>query len=342
VKKKVVLLEADPQYLFRVGEFRDGFCPGCQGPVDGPCVTFENHEWHHQCFKCGYCKKIIDKSECILKDNILFHRECYSRLYVDRCANCGEMVDSSSCIRLNGVVYHLSCFSCTKCGDTESIKKRCMVLFGNPYCLNCYQNLSSYLHKCFRCKNAIIPDGDEKHCFVQGKKLFFHSNCYSCSVCKSELSITESHVNDDMIVCANCYKNSKTKICSKCNLPIYGQNILHNKCYYHPNHFQCCSCSENLKINTVVVIEGELFCRKCSANVFDSCHGCGKHDEGVCYTACGYKWHKECLVCLNCGVNVLQEKYVSIDHKPCCEKCYIDLKSKNIINKWNMFVGSNP
>ncbi|EFA82515.1 prespore-specific protein [Heterostelium album PN500] len=64
-------------------EIEDLICQGCEKPLgDLPYYSFENKKWHHDHFKCAYCKHTIhNPSDSHFKNKQPYCKNCYKSLF---------------------------------------------------------------------------------------------------------------------------------------------------------------------------------------------------------------------------------------------------------------------
>ncbi|GAV03876.1 hypothetical protein RvY_14245 [Ramazzottius varieornatus] len=92
-------------------------CRGCEMPIfDRFIMTVLNHTWHADCLRCHHCK-IHLQDRCFFRNERLFCRQDYFRVFGAKCRGCGAAILPDDLIRKtpNGNIYHAECFTCTSC-----------------------------------------------------------------------------------------------------------------------------------------------------------------------------------------------------------------------------------
>lgn len=324
-----------PRRLWHMPNTPPGICPGCETKIDKSRLTFAGHDWHPECFRCSLCREPFQNPQCVPKDDLVLHQECYKQCFCERCAKCTQLIDPQQSVQAIGKFFHQKCFTCMKCGDRDSTMTSFLPLYGFPYCMRCFQELQENFPKCLTCKKVILPTHEHREFFFRGKKYYVHfQECFKCSYCPVQLHVKSCCAYEDKLVCTTCLSNAFKKMCAECNKPIFESQVAKmENIYWHPAHFVCSVCQQQLKPNTAVFNAGVLKCRTCSATDRSKCVGCGQvvSENGV--HACGFLWHQNCLKCQFCDNNVLKAKFVNVQNKPCCVDCYRRLKSENKIDK---------
>jgi len=317
-----------PHRLWHVPNTHEGICPGCEQKVDSQPLQFGGHDWHPQCFKCSYCRQPITTG-CVQKDDYILHEKCFEECFAERCAKCANLVNPKKALKENDKVYHQECYSCINCGDNDpnlKQKDHHENLFGFPYCIHCFQEVSENFPKCITCKKPITRIEDRTEFFFQGKKYYVHTgDCFKCSVCPNEIHTSECCVCQKSLVCRSCYNKGLKQICAKCNEPVLEKEEKVDGVYFHPEHFICNACHQPLKSNTAVFRNGILKCKSCAAEEGQKCPGCDRPaTENVVKDNRGKLWHKACFKCTNCDKNLAAKeiKHEIVRGKPYCQECF--------------------
>ena len=333
-----------PRRLWHIPNTPPGICPGCETKIDKSRLQFAGHDWHPECFRCSLCRQQFQNQQCVLKDDLVLHQECFQQCFCERCAKCCKLIDPKKSVQAIGRSFHSKCFTCIRCGDSDSTLEMFLTIYGFPYCKNCFNELQDNFPKCLTCKKVILPTHEHREFFFRGKKYFVHyPDCIKCTYCPSQLHsksccVYEFTENDDdnvqqQLVCKDCFDSANKKICASCNRPIFDAGARMENIFWHTEHFICSVCKQPLKPNTCVFYAGVLKCRTCSAQDRSKCAGCGQpvKEQGV--HACGSLWHSTCLKCQFCNASVLSKKFSNIRNKPCCVDCFNKLKMENKIDK---------
>lgn len=332
-----------PRRLWHMPNAPPGVCPGCETKIDKTKITFAGHDWHPDCFRCSLCRQPFNGLQCIVKDDLVLHEDCYKQCFCERCAKCCQLIDPQKSVQAIGRHFHPECFTCVRCGDRDATMQRFITLYGFPYCRRCFEALQDNFPKCLSCHEAIVPTLEHREFFFRGRKYFVHfPDCFKCSFCPNQLHVKTCCVYKDRLVCKDCFDNAMKRVCAECSEPIFGQGARMENIWWHPSHFVCSVCKCQLKTNTAVFNAGVLKCRTCAAEDRGKCGGCGKPvDSKGAVHACGCVWHGECLKCQMCNQSVLRKKFANIKGKPCCVECYERMKSEGRIDKRGQVI-ENP
>lgn len=300
----------------------NGICPGCTKQVaDDKKIIINNIAWHSECMKCSVCNDLVTPIDCVWKKGILMHKKCFEDAFGERCAKCGEFVDTEIAVKAIGKSYHPQCFKCTKCGDGEKIKEKCINLYGHPYCLNCFQAMKNLFPICPKCKNPVLPTDEKREFFDLGKKYFAHVKCFTCSHCPKVPLPGDMVILDGEMICAQCLKDARQRICASCNKPVFGPRAELEGIVWHPEHFKCSKCGQQLQSNIAVLDHGTVKCRRCHMDQIEECRVCHS-SAGVDLEACGGKFHTRCFNCRFCNKNLANDGFITVEGLPSCLTCF--------------------
>jgi paxillin len=146
--------------------------------------------------------------------------------------------------------------------------------------------------------------------------------------------------------------------CGNCNQPVTGEHTIALGKVWHPDHFNCQSCSTPI-VGDFFDHDGSLNCRNCANNLFKCsfctlliegqyfivnnkkfhptcidihpCHKCGNKIEGSEMVAIGKHYHPACFTCVDCG-NQLPSKFYNREGSPVCEDCSSKTSSGKKLN----------
>ena len=334
----VDVVECDPPAkLWHIPKVPPGYCPFCSRKVDEydlSLTKFGGQVWHKNCFRCSLCNQPIGDEKYIAKDDCVFHQNCYKEVFCERCAKCGELIPSNELVNALGRFFHNRCMTCSKCGCTESPGNKFLIIFQFPYCRECFQEIEEYFPKCLTCRRTITPLQSKKDFMFHGRKYFLHHpQCLKCTLCPKEMNISECCVYRDKLFCKQCYETAMSRLCAKCNEPIFDNPISIENICWHTKHFVCSVCQQPIKPDTGVFKNGILKCMNCASEDQSKCAGCGKPVIEHRVSALGAIWHSACLRCQFCRELVYKQKFTSILNKPCCMSCFAALKQEERIDK---------
>ncbi|XP_018357874.1 PREDICTED: leupaxin isoform X1 [Trachymyrmex cornetzi] len=114
--------------------------------------------------------------------------------------------------------------------------------------------------------------------------------------------------------------------CSACEKPIVGQVITALGKTWHPEHFTCTHCNQELGTRNFFEREGHPYCETDYHNLFSPrCAYCNGPILDKCVTALEKTWHTEHFFCAQCGKQFGEEGFHERDGKPYCREDYFDM-----------------
>ncbi|XP_040890897.1 nascent polypeptide-associated complex subunit alpha, muscle-specific form-like isoform X1 [Toxotes jaculatrix] len=115
-------------------------------------------------------------------------------------------------------------------------------------------------------------------------------------------------------------------ICGACKKPIVGQVVTAMGRTWHPEHFVCTQCQEEIGSRNFFERDGQPFCEKDYHNLFSPrCHYCNGPILDKVVTALDKTWHPEHFFCAQCGAFFGPEGFHEKDGKAFCRKDYFDM-----------------
>ena len=91
---------------------------------------------------------------------------------------------------------------------------------------------------------------------------------------------------------------------------------------WHPEHFVCGVCAENLLGATFIPHQGRPYHRQCYLDHYaPRCGGCDTPIEGRYLTALERKWHPHHFACVTCQRPIVGSRFVAEDGQPYHEAC---------------------
>ncbi|XP_022195360.1 paxillin isoform X5 [Nilaparvata lugens] len=114
--------------------------------------------------------------------------------------------------------------------------------------------------------------------------------------------------------------------CSACDKPIVGQVITALGKTWHPEHFTCTHCAQELGTRNFFERDGNPYCEPDYHNLFSPrCAYCNGPILDKCVTALEKTWHTEHFFCAQCGKQFGEEGFHEKDGKPFCRDDYFDM-----------------
>ncbi|XP_056293345.1 paxillin-like [Pseudoliparis swirei] len=115
-------------------------------------------------------------------------------------------------------------------------------------------------------------------------------------------------------------------VCGACRKPIVGQVVTAMGRTWHPEHFVCSHCQEEIGSRNFFEREGQPYCEKDYHTLFSPrCHYCNGPILDRVVTALDKTWHPEHFFCAQCGAFFGPEGFHEKDGKAFCRKDYFDM-----------------
>ncbi|XP_065215331.1 leupaxin isoform X2 [Planococcus citri] len=114
--------------------------------------------------------------------------------------------------------------------------------------------------------------------------------------------------------------------CSACDKPIVGQVITALGKTWHPEHFVCTHCSQELGTRNFFERDSHPYCEPDYHNLFSPrCAYCNGPILDKCVTALEKTWHTEHFFCAQCGKQFGEEGFHEREGKPYCKEDYFNM-----------------
>ncbi|KAG8596979.1 hypothetical protein GDO81_002126 [Engystomops pustulosus] len=115
-------------------------------------------------------------------------------------------------------------------------------------------------------------------------------------------------------------------VCGACKKPIAGQVVTAMGRTWHPEHFVCTHCQEEIGSRNFFERDGQPYCEKDYHNLFSPrCYYCNGPILDKVVTALDRTWHPEHFFCAQCGAFFGPEGFHERDGKAYCRKDYFDM-----------------
>ncbi|CAL8332871.1 unnamed protein product [Arctogadus glacialis] len=115
-------------------------------------------------------------------------------------------------------------------------------------------------------------------------------------------------------------------VCGACSKPIVGQVVTAMGRTWHPEHFVCTHCQEEIGSRNFFERDGQPYCEKDYHNLFSPrCYYCNGPILDKVVTALDRTWHPEHFFCAQCGSFFGPEGFHEKDGKAYCRKDYFDM-----------------
>ncbi|KAL5280052.1 TGFB1I1 family protein [Megaselia abdita] len=114
--------------------------------------------------------------------------------------------------------------------------------------------------------------------------------------------------------------------CNACEKPIVGQVITALGKTWHPEHFTCNHCSQELGTRNFFERDGFPYCEPDYHSLFSPrCNYCNGAILDKCVTALDKTWHTEHFFCAQCGQQFGEDGFHERDGKPYCKTDYFEM-----------------
>ncbi|XP_071350612.1 uncharacterized protein [Trachinotus anak] len=115
-------------------------------------------------------------------------------------------------------------------------------------------------------------------------------------------------------------------VCGACKKPIVGQVVTAMGRTWHPEHFVCTHCQDEIGSRNFFERDGQPYCEKDYHSLFSPrCHYCNGPILDKVVTALDKTWHPEHFFCAQCGAFFGPEGFHEKDGKAFCRKDYFDM-----------------
>lgn len=115
-------------------------------------------------------------------------------------------------------------------------------------------------------------------------------------------------------------------VCGACCKPIVGQVVTAMGRTWHPEHFVCTHCQQEIGSRNFFEREGQPYCERDYHHLFSPrCYYCNGPILDKVVTALDRTWHPEHFFCAQCGAFFGPEGFHEKDGKAYCRKDYFDL-----------------
>ncbi|XP_046881757.1 paxillin-like isoform X1 [Hypomesus transpacificus] len=115
-------------------------------------------------------------------------------------------------------------------------------------------------------------------------------------------------------------------LCGACKKPIVGQVVTAMGRTWHPEHFVCTHCLEEIGSRNFFERDGQPYCEKDYHNLFSPrCHYCNGPILDKVVTALDKTWHPDHFFCAQCGEFFGPDGFHEKDGKAFCKKDYFNM-----------------
>ncbi|EYC28313.1 hypothetical protein Y032_0008g88 [Ancylostoma ceylanicum] len=236
------------------------------------------------------------------------------------CVRCNDGFSlQDQIVNSSGQVWHSECFVCAQC--FEPFPDGIYFEFeGRKYCEHDFHVL--YAPCCGKCNEFIVGR------VIKAMNASWHPDCFRCELCSKALADIGFLRNAGRALCRECNEREKAAgsgryVCHRCHAMIEeGQHIKFRGDSFHPYHFKCKRCNNELTVQSREV-GGELYCLRCHDTMgIPICGACHRPVEERVVTALGKHWHVEHFVCYVCEKPFLGHRHYERKGLAYCEQHY--------------------
>jgi len=120
-------------------------------------------------------------------------------------------------------------------------------------------------------------------------------------------------------------KTKQKGVCAACTKPIVGQVITALGHTWHPEHFMCSHCNQELGTMNFFERDGKPYCEQDYHHLFSPrCGYCQGPILDKCISALDQTWHPEHFFCSDCGRQFGDEGFHEKDGAAFCKDCYFE------------------
>ncbi|XP_038060084.1 LIM domain-binding protein 3-like isoform X3 [Patiria miniata] len=121
----------------------------------------------------------------------------------------------------------------------------------------------------------------------------------------------------------------RTPMCDGCDSMIRGPFVSAVGRNWHPEHFVCAHCHQNLSTQGFVEQNGKVYCERDFNSLYaPNCAICNRPiSQGGCVQAMGSQYHSDCFVCHHCKDPITGTSFHISEGKPYCKRDYQKLFS---------------
>jgi len=186
------------------------------------------------------------------------------------------------------------------------------IIYTGPPCGNCGEMVIGV------CLNAL------------GKS--YHGDCFVCNHCNKPFPGGAFVEHEGNPYCETDYNQLFCARCQVCQTPITDKCVNAAGKKFHPEHFACSGCGENLVGKTWKEEEGDIYCTVCKesrkqriAPATEICAKCKRPIIGEYVTLHGQKMHPEHFRCFECGCEFKGGNCMEFEGNLYCQEDYLKL-----------------
>ncbi|KAE9556554.1 hypothetical protein FO519_000248 [Halicephalobus sp. NKZ332] len=171
------------------------FCEHCKRQIRGAYVLATGLTWCPEHFTCANpaCNRRLLDTGFVEEKGKKYCEKCFETLIAPICSKCAMPI-TADCLTALQKQWHPECFVCHHCSHPFG-NSAFYLENGKPYCEQDWNML--FTTKCVSCKYP-IEAGDR---WVEAIGSAFHSNCFSCTVCQTNLEGQSFYAKNGLPFC---------------------------------------------------------------------------------------------------------------------------------------------
>ncbi|VDP07153.1 unnamed protein product [Soboliphyme baturini] len=230
-----------------------GECGACHKPIIGQVVIALGKMWHPEHFVCAHCGEEIGHDNFFERSGRGYCENDYHNLFSPRCAYCNGPI-KDKCITALDTTWHPEHFFCAQCGKQfgeEGFHEK----DGKAYCRKDY--FAMFAPRCHGCERPITDS------YITALSSQWHPECFVCQVCKQRFAGGSFFEHEGQPYCETHYHDLRGSLCAGCRKPISGRCVTAMGKKFHPEHFICSFCLQQLNKGIFKEHENKPYCHKC-------------------------------------------------------------------------------
>jgi paxillin len=235
-----------------------GVCYHCRQPIYDECMQALGRTYHPEHFMCGSCNNPLGTGSFFELAGQAHCQRCYQIQFCPKCAHCNQAI-SDRCVTALDKKWHIHCFVCTQC--TSPFQGNFFERDGRPYCDKCFHQV--FAPRCRSCNQPVLGD------CVNALGAQWHPEHFNCQFCRRAFTGTFFEY-EGMPYCEAHYYQKMGSSCAGCQQPISGACVDALSKKWHPEHFVCAFCMNQLEGTSYSEKNAKPYCRPCFGKLFGS------------------------------------------------------------------------
>ena len=230
-----------------------GTCAGCGEATTERIITAAELQYHPDCFTCVVCEAKLAGEKYVPFEGKIYCEKDYEIKFNPKCGHCGVAISGQYTMALDQAwcVDHFVCSVCE-----TPLQGSCRHKDGKPYCEEHFLEL--FASSCARCQKPITGQ------LFQARDNKYHVECFLCTHGDHAIEAGQSfNLHENLLYCANHFQELFIKKCVTCQEAVTGQYMKIGDNAYHPDCWQCGTCSVKLTSETAINLKTGCYCKTC-------------------------------------------------------------------------------